>query len=135
MPRSFEPYRKKFHSHLFLQFLRPLRDIILKAPVLMPRGDRPLKMSFEDQLNMLIFFHLEEHVSARQMLQVLEQDDYARENIAPKGGIKKSSFFEAVNSRGLQPFQLYLNSSAKRLVAFCPTDTPCSASWSPLMAH
>jgi hypothetical protein len=47
-------------------------------------------MNFEDQLKALIFFHLEEHVSARHMLQVLEEDDFARENIAPKDGIKKS---------------------------------------------
>jgi len=59
-------------------------------------------MSFEDQLKMLIFFHLEEHVSARHMLSVIEQDDFARQNIAPKGGIKKSSFSEAVNTRGLE---------------------------------
>ena len=124
MPRSFEPYRKKFHSHLFLQFLRPLRDIILKAPVLMPRGDRPLKMSFEDQLNMLIFFHLEEHVSARHMLQVLEQDDYARENIAPKGGIKKSSFFEAVNSRGLEQFQFVFEQLCQKARCILPNRYP-----------
>ena len=46
-------------------------------------------MTFDDQLKMLVFYHLEEHVSARHMLQVLEQDDFARENIAPQAGIKK----------------------------------------------
>lgn len=40
---------------------------------------------------MLIFYHLEEHVSARHMLQVLEQDDFARENIVPQDGIKKAA--------------------------------------------
>ena len=49
---------------------------------------------------MLTFCHLEEHVSARHMLQVIEQNDFARENIAPKDGIKKSSFSEAINTRG-----------------------------------
>jgi hypothetical protein len=62
-------------------------------------------MTFEDQLKILIFFHIEEHVSARHMLQVLEQDDFARENIAPEDGIKKSSFFEAINNRGLVQLQ------------------------------
>jgi len=52
-------------------------------PVLEPRGDRPLQMTIEDQLKILVFYHLEERVSARHMLQVLEQDDFARENIAP----------------------------------------------------
>jgi len=59
-------------------------------------------MEFEDQLKGLIFFHLEEHCSGRHLLQVLEEDDYAREKIAPANGIKKSSFFEAINSRGLE---------------------------------
>ena len=52
-------------------------------PVLEPRGDRPLQMTIEDQLKILVFYHLEERVSARHMLQVLEQEDFARENIGP----------------------------------------------------
>jgi hypothetical protein len=59
-------------------------------------------MTFEDQLKALIFFHLEEHTSAQHLLQVLEEDDFAREAVAPEEGIKKSSFSEAVNSRGLE---------------------------------
>jgi len=35
-------------------------------------------MTFEDQLKALIFFHLEEHVSAQHLLQVLEENDFAR---------------------------------------------------------
>lgn len=105
MPRSFEPYQKNFHSRSFSSFFQPAWDAISKTIILESRGDRPLKMTFEDQLKMLVFFHLEEHVSARHMLQVLDQDDFARENIAPEGGIKKSSFFEAINSRGLEQLQ------------------------------
>jgi len=59
-------------------------------------------MTFEDQLKTLIFFHLEEHTSGRHLLQVLEEDEFAREVIAPQEGIKKSSFSEAINSRGLE---------------------------------
>jgi hypothetical protein len=43
-----------------------------------------------------------EHVSAREMLQAFEQDDFAKECVAPPKGIKKSSFFEAINNRGLE---------------------------------
>ena len=75
---------------------------MLGMPPLESRGDRPLKMTFEDQLKALIFFHLEEHTSARHLLQVLEEDDFAREVIAPEQGIKKSSFAEATNTRGLE---------------------------------
>nr|VFJ97692.1 MAG: hypothetical protein BECKH772A_GA0070896_101259 [Candidatus Kentron sp. H] len=105
MPRSLEPYQKKLSSSSFSQFYQPIRSVASEIPVLESRGDRPLKMTFDDQLKTLVFYHLEEHVSARHMLQVLEQDDFARENIAPKGGIKKSSFSEAVNSRGIEQLQ------------------------------
>ncbi len=71
-------------------------------PPLETLGNRPLQMNFEHQLKALIFFHLEEHTSGRHLLQVLEEDDFARTVIAPPEGIKKSSFFEAINSRGLE---------------------------------
>jgi len=71
-------------------------------PPLVAQGYRPLEMTFDDQLKSLIFFHLEEHVSAQHLLQVLEEDDFARDQIAPENGIKKSSFAEAINSRGLE---------------------------------
>ena len=106
MPRSLEPYPKKLLSSSFLQFYQPIGDVVPEMPVLESRGDRPLQTTFEDQLKMLVFYHLEEHVSARHMLQILEQDDFARENIAPQSGIKKSSFSEAINTRGLE--QLYV---------------------------
>jgi len=42
-------------------------------------------------------------------MQVLEKDKFAREVIAPKDGIKKSSFFEAINSRGLEQLMYVFN--------------------------
>jgi len=71
-------------------------------PILESRGDRPLQMTFEDELKALIFFHLEEHNSGRHLIQVLKEDDFARKSIAPEDGIEKSSFFEAINTRGLE---------------------------------
>lgn len=61
-------------------------------------------MDFEHQLKALVFFHLEEHTSASHLLQVLKEDDFASEVIAPSGGIEKSSFSEANNTRGLDQF-------------------------------
>jgi len=105
MPRSFKPYRKKVHASSFNKLLKPLGSVLTQVPILQSRGDRPLKMNFEDQLKALIFFHLEEHVSGRHLIQVLKEDNFARENIAPKDGIEKSSFFEAINTRGLEQLQ------------------------------
>lgn len=88
------------------------------------RGDRPLQMTFEDQLKILVFYHLEEHVSARHMLQVLEQDEFARNNIAPESGIKKSSFSEAINSRGLEQFQTVFEKLSQKAAGILPDRYP-----------
>jgi hypothetical protein len=86
----------------FNQLYVPIDKAKIGMPLLEARGYRPLKMTFEDQLKALIFFHLEEHTSGQHLLQVLEEDDFARNVIAPEEGIKKSSFAEAINSRGLE---------------------------------
>ena len=104
MPRSFSS-RNRHRSPSFRKLYKPAGKFAQIAPTLKSRGDRPLKMEFEDQLKALIFYHLEEHTSGRHLLQVLKEDDFAREHIAPEGGIKKSSFFEAINNRGLEQLQ------------------------------
>ena len=71
-------------------------------------------MTFEDQLNALIYFHLEEHTSGRHLLQILAEDDFARNEITLSKGIKKSSFFEDIASRGLeQLIQVFKSLHAK----------------------
>ena len=75
-------------------------------PPLTSGCDSPLQTGFEDELKALVFYHPEEHIFAQhlpqvlQVPQVLQENDYARERIAPKAGIKKSGFSEAVNNRG-----------------------------------
>lgn len=89
-------------AHSFKQLYKPISGVTATIPELESRGNRPLQMTFEDQLKALIFFHLEEHTSAQHLLQVLEEDNFASEVIAPEEGIKKSSFCEAINSRGFE---------------------------------
>ena len=101
MPRTFKIYNRIIVPS-FSQLYKPIRAAMNGIPHLTSKGNRPLQMTFEDQLKALIFFHLEEHTSAQHLLQVLEEDDFAREAVAPEEGIKKSSFSEAVNSRGLE---------------------------------
>jgi len=93
---------KKAKIPSFNQLYSPIDKAKIGMPILAARGDKPLKMTFDDQLKSLIFFHLEEQTSAQHLLQVLEEDDFARDVIAPEGGIKKSSFGEAINTRGLE---------------------------------
>ena len=92
------------HSISFEKFIAPAISAMVGMPQLESRGYRPLQMSFEDHLKILIFFHLEEHTSARHLMQVLQEDELARNEIAPEEGIKKSSFSEATNTRGLEQF-------------------------------
>jgi hypothetical protein len=77
-------------------------------------------MTFEDQLNALVFYHLEEHESGTHLVQVLQEDTFAREHIAPKDGIKKSSFFEAVNTRGLEQLAHVFNELQAQAAATIP---------------
>ena len=102
MPRTFNPQDKEQSAPSFHELWQPVENIFIGMPPLGARGNRPLQMDFEHQLKALIFYHHEEHTSGRHLLQVLEEDDFAREVIAPPDGIKKSSFYEAINSRGLE---------------------------------
>jgi hypothetical protein len=103
MPHTLNPFDKN-HAISFNQLLRPVTDAMVGMTPLESGCNRPLKMSFEEHLRALVFFHLEEHTSAQHLLQVLEEDDFARTVVAPSEGIKKSSFSEATNERGLQQF-------------------------------
>ena len=93
-------------------------------PPLQARGNRPLQMNFEDHLKALVFFHLEEHTSAQHLLQVLKEDDFAREVIAPKEGIEKSSFSEANNCRGLEQFAYVFQNLQRQATNILPKNYP-----------
>jgi hypothetical protein len=95
---------------------------MIAMPPLEAQGHRPLKMIFEDQLKALIFFHLEEHTSAQHLLQVLEEDDFARNHIAPEEGIKKSSFAEAINTRGLEQLMHVYQNLQTEAVSILPKE-------------
>lgn len=97
----------KLTARRYKHFCAPLSSAIRGMPRLVSRGNRPLQMEFEDLLHALIYFHLQEHTSGRHLIQSLKEDAFARKHIAPAKGISKSSFFEAMNERGLEQF-LYL---------------------------
>ncbi len=92
----------RLHRRSLAQLFSPLKAALSHCPVLEARGNKPLQMTFEDQLKILTYYHLEEHSSGRHLLQVLAQEDFAATHIGPPGGIQKSAFFEAINSRGLE---------------------------------
>ena len=122
MPYHIDPTQDFGNTPTFNKLIRPLNDILHGIPELESRGNRPLQMDFEHQLKALIFYHLEEHSSGRHLLQVLEEDDFAKNNIAPPNGIKKSSFFEALNTRGLNHLQLVFDMLQNTAVNLLPSD-------------
>ena len=70
---AFNIPKKRFNPQSHNQFIKPLQKFFPDAPQLKSRGHRPLKMTFEDQLHALIFFHLQEHESARDLIQHLKE--------------------------------------------------------------
>lgn len=105
MPQIITPKDKNFTPPTLVDLCKPLEGCI---PSFESRSNKPLALTFEDELRMLIFYHLEDYTSGRHLLQVLEEDDFARKNAAPSGGIKTSTFFETINTRGVeQLLQVY----------------------------
>ena len=111
----------KFRSRRYavpaqLQLLKPTKQILVKAPPLKSRSNKPLAMDTEDLLNILTYYHLQEFSSGRELIQALQEDDYARELIAPAGGIKRSTFFDTVNERGVEQL-LYVFTELQKQVS------------------
>jgi len=131
LPYILEPWKKSLPLPSFTALRRPISGIIDAAPPLTARGNRDLQMTFEQQLNSLIFFHLEEHTSGRHLLQVLAEDDWARKEIAPPEGIKKSSYFEAINTRGLEQLVYVFQRLATQTAQTLPKE---HAAWGDLVA-
>lgn len=123
MPHTFDPFKKR-NKLEFYSFFQPVIEAMSQMPALNARGNRPLQMSFEEHLRALVFFHLEEHHSAQHLLQVLEQDDFAKSAIAPENGIKKSSFSEATNCRGLEQFMHVYQSLQAQASEILPKQNP-----------
>ncbi len=52
--RQYKKLKIKLDAQSFMQYLLPLQEVLLSAPVLTSRGYRPLKMNFEDQLMIIM---------------------------------------------------------------------------------
>lgn len=118
LPRTF---RTRLNAFTIVRLFTPFKAALDPVPILEARGHRPLQMTFEDQLKILAYYHLEEHTSGRHLLQVLAQEDFAATHIAPPEGIKKSDFFEALNSRGLEQMARSTKTFTSRRRPNCPS--------------
>ncbi len=102
MSHSWIPGHQNKKNEAYLKLMLPVNNTLSYLTPLTSGCNRPLQMTFEDQINILVYFHLEEHHSGRHLLQVLKENHFARQYIAPEKGISKSSFFEDISSRGLE---------------------------------
>ena len=66
---------------------KPTKQALIKTPPLRSKSNKPLAMNTEDLLNILTYYHLQEFSSSRVLIQALQEDDYARDLVAPAGGI------------------------------------------------
>lgn len=102
MPYAWMPgYQTRKHD-THLKLMLPLNNTLPDLAPLTSGCNRPLQMTFEDQINILVYFHLEEHHSGCHLLQALKENHFARQYVAPEKGIQKSSFFEDISSRGME---------------------------------
>jgi hypothetical protein len=114
--------KRKITSTSFKKFIRPGLKESMKAPKLLSRGDRLLKMSFEEQFKSLVYFHLQEHKSGRHLVEDINSNEFAKQNIAPVEGISRSSFFEIINSRGLEQLQFVFENLCKGAEKILPKE-------------
>lgn len=103
------------------QLVRPTKSILATTPPLRSKSNRPLAMTTEDLLNILTYHHLQEFSSGRELIQALQEDEYARRLVAPAGVVKQSTFFDTVNERGVEQLVYVFTELQKKAAALLPT--------------
>jgi hypothetical protein len=76
--------KSRLSSSTYKKFYTPIRSCLSGITPLTSRGDKPLTFTLEHQLEMLVFYHLQGYESGVELLQAMEEDDFARQHIAPK---------------------------------------------------
>jgi hypothetical protein len=78
-------------------------------------------MNTEELINILTYYHLQEFSSGSELIQALQEDDYARNFVAPAGGIKHSTFFDTVNDRGVEQLLAVFTELQKQATGVLPS--------------
>ncbi len=112
--------KKKLDSKTFEKFYRPVKDLVPDMPEQKSGGNNPIGFDSEDQLKALIYYHIESFESRRHLLQELNTDSFAKSVIAPENGVKKSTFFDALNERGLDQFSYLFEALKAKAVYSLP---------------
>jgi len=99
----------------------PAKKILLTTPPLRSKSNKPLAMTTDNVLDILVYYHLHEFSSGRELLQNLEEDEYAKHLIAPAGGVKRSTFFDTVNERCVEQLLHVFSELQKQAADILPT--------------
>ena len=116
----------KFYSRQYLvptqrQLQKPLKIIVPNVPPLKSRSNKPLAMNTEELINILTYYHLQDFSSGSELIQALQEDDYAKQFVAPAGGIKHSTFFDTVNDRGVEQLLFVFTELQKQATGILPS--------------
>lgn len=114
-------YSRRYIAPTHKLLLEPLQQILIKTPPLKSRSNKPLAMNTEELLSILTYYHLQDFSSGRELLQTLEEDDYAREFVAPADGVKRSTFFDTVNDRGVEQLLFIFTELQKQAAGVLPS--------------
>lgn len=120
--RILDRLKAKLTPNAFKTLMAPAMKRLPEVDPLMSRGDRPLQMTFENELNAMVYYHLGGCESGLHLLQDLEENDFAKEHVAPVKGIKKSAFFEALNTRGAAQFSQLFSILAEDAAKILPDE-------------
>ena len=114
-------FRARWHvAPAHNQLMVPTKKILPATPPLRSKSNKPLAMTIDDILNILVYYHLNEFSSGREFLQNLEEDEYARHLVAPAGGVKRSTFFDTVNERCVEQLLYVFSELQKQAVGILP---------------
>ncbi|MFT5699004.1 MAG: hypothetical protein ACI8ZB_001860 [Desulforhopalus sp.] len=101
--------------------LKPLNQVLPNIAPLKSRSNKPLAMNTEELLNILTYYHLQEFSSGTELIQALQEDDYARQFVAPAGELKRSTFFDTVNDRGVEQLLAVFTELQKQAAGALPS--------------
>jgi len=79
----------------------PLVELLPDIAPLVSGSNRAIEFTFSDQVHSLVYFHAEEHTSARGLLEDLNDEKHPPLVGLPQAGVGRSTFCEAIHTRGL----------------------------------
>jgi hypothetical protein len=94
--------------------LVPLTNQLPYITPLESLSNRPLTFTISDQIYTLVYFHCEEYTSGCALIEDVNDPKQSPPEFLPQNGVPKSTFFEAIGSRGLpQMFEVFERLSCK----------------------